>query len=353
MKRVRRIALRILAAIAAITVAFALVLLGGRAVNYVRRSAACEEYSDTYVELGGVQQYVSVRGNPDGELLLWVHGGPGSPLSPVAYTFCAPLEQDYLVVHWDQRGSGRSWFEDSAAVSPSQLLGDLAGLVEWLCESYTRQSVTLVGYSFGTALCLQYAAAHPERVTAYIAVSQVTDLVQSVSLSAGRALAHPDVTDADATALREGLDTLLGDSEDPAAHIQAYQRLQSLCGRYFPAGKGAAGNLFWAGAFSPDCGLRDMAWKVLQMTPTYFATYGKAMQWLFLEFRADTVRALEMPVLFISGEHDYVTPPDTVAAYAASLGAPSVEHVILKDCAHSPFFDDPAAFAACVRDFVR
>ena len=194
MKRLRRILVRAVAVIVAVTIAFGLVLMGGKAFFFARRQLTCEEYYSAYVPLGGTEQYVAVRGDAEGDILLWVHGGPGSPLSPVAYTFGEQLERDYLVVHWDQRGSGRSWFEDSAAVSPSQLLGDLAELVEWLCDRYARQRVVLVGYSFGTALCLQYAAAHPERVAAYVAVSQVTDLMQSVALSAGRVLDDPDVT---------------------------------------------------------------------------------------------------------------------------------------------------------------
>lgn len=353
MKRFRRILARAVAVVAAATVAFGLVLLGGRTVILAKRRMACEEYYSAYVTLGGTEQYVAVRGDTDGDILLWVHGGPGSPLSPVAYTFCEQLEQDYLVVHWDQRGSGRSRFEDSAAVSPSQLLGDLAELVEWLCDRYTRQSVVLVGYSFGTALCLQYAAAQPARVSAYVAVSQVTDLTQAVTLSSERVLAHPAVTESDAAALRDGMAALAGDEGDALAHIMAYQRLQGLCAKYFPKGKGGAGNLFWAGAFSPDCGVRDMVWKVLQISPAYFTAYGDTMQWLFCDFRADSVKQLDVPVLFVSGEHDYVTPPDTVAAYAADLLAPSVKHVVLPDCAHSPFFDDPEAFAACLRENLR
>ena len=353
MKRVLRIFLRTLAVLTALAVTFALVLLGGQAVVYVRRQAACEVYADHGVTLGGVSQYVAVRGKADAPLLLWVHGGPGSPLSPVAYTFGEALEQDYLVVHWDQRGSGRSWTPGGDAVTPAQLQSDLAELVEWLCAEYGREQVVLVGYSFGTALCLPYAAAHPERVSAYIAVSQVTDLTEAVTLSAERALAHPEVTASDAAALREGRDTLLGDGEDPYGHIMAYQQLQTLCARYFPKGKGGAGNLFWAGAFSPDCGVRGVLWKVIQMTPAYVSVYGETMQWLFCDFRAEAVQRLQVPVLFISGEYDYVTPPDTVAAYVAALKAPSVEHVVLPDCAHSPFFDDPEAFAETVRAFAR
>jgi pimeloyl-ACP methyl ester carboxylesterase len=309
---------------------------------------------NTKIEIGGIRQRIHIKTEDASKpVLLFLHGGPGVCNRHNIMTAHLDLLDTFTIATWDQRGSGRSWEAGSDPVTPTQLQSDLAELVEWLCAAYDREQVVLVGYSFGTALCLPYAAAHPERVAAYIAVSQVTDLTEAVSLSAERALAHPEVTPSDAAALREGRDALLGDSGDAYAHIMAYRQLQTLCARYFPTGKGGAGNLFWAGAFSPDCGVRGALWKLLQMSPVYISTYGETMQWLFCEFRASAVDSLQVPVLFISGEHDYVTPPDTVAAYAAALSAPSVRHTVLSDCAHSPFFDDPEAFADAIRAFVR
>src|SRR5690625_5720008 len=65
-------------------------------------------YRAEYVEIGGIQQWVTVRGKKMGNpILLFVHGGPGSP-----YSMFNPLisywEEHFTVVQWDQRGSGRS-----------------------------------------------------------------------------------------------------------------------------------------------------------------------------------------------------------------------------------------------------
>ncbi|HEV7778354.1 MAG TPA: alpha/beta hydrolase, partial [Luteibacter sp.] len=62
------------------------------------------------VTIGGIQQWISVRGrdrrNP---ILLVLHGGPGSPTMPVAYTFQSPWEDYFTVVEWDQRGAGKTY----------------------------------------------------------------------------------------------------------------------------------------------------------------------------------------------------------------------------------------------------
>lgn len=62
-----------------------------------------------YLSLGGVDQWVMIRGesvaNP---LLILLHGGPGFPEMRLFRSFNAALEQHYTVVYWMQRGTSKS-----------------------------------------------------------------------------------------------------------------------------------------------------------------------------------------------------------------------------------------------------
>jgi pimeloyl-ACP methyl ester carboxylesterase len=62
------------------------------------------------VPINGTIQWLSIRGrdrrNP---ILLYLHGGPGSPTLPEAYTFQSPWEDYFTVVQWDQRGAGKTY----------------------------------------------------------------------------------------------------------------------------------------------------------------------------------------------------------------------------------------------------
>jgi hypothetical protein len=53
-----------------------------------------------FVEIGGVEQWVVMRGLRADNPALLIVGGPGVGYSPVA-PFFAPWERDYTVVHWD------------------------------------------------------------------------------------------------------------------------------------------------------------------------------------------------------------------------------------------------------------
>ena len=62
------------------------------------------------LQVNGTTQWISVRGrdrrNP---VLLYLHGGPGSPTTPEAYLFQSPWEDFFTVVQWDQRGTGKTY----------------------------------------------------------------------------------------------------------------------------------------------------------------------------------------------------------------------------------------------------
>ncbi|MFV2114611.1 alpha/beta fold hydrolase [Micromonospora sp. LOL_025] len=89
-----------------------------------------------------------------------MHGGPGVPdyLGPVA-----DIIDDLCLVHrYDQRGTGRSWWEGEHTIA--RHVHDLALLL----DARGHDRVVLVGHSFGTNLASYFLLAHPERVAGLI-----------------------------------------------------------------------------------------------------------------------------------------------------------------------------------------
>jgi len=71
-----------------------------------------------YVLLGGVEQWITIRGedrhNP---VLLFLHGGPGDAINPWAYAGFRSWLKAFTVVHWDQRGAGRTFGRNGLPVA--------------------------------------------------------------------------------------------------------------------------------------------------------------------------------------------------------------------------------------------
>lgn len=67
------------------------------------------------IEINGIQQWLSIRGqHANHPIILFVHGGPGSPMTPMIYKYQKYLEDEYTIVNWEQRSTGRTYFLNKA-----------------------------------------------------------------------------------------------------------------------------------------------------------------------------------------------------------------------------------------------
>jgi pimeloyl-ACP methyl ester carboxylesterase len=118
------------------------------------------------VPIGGISQSVWLRGiSRSNPLLILLHGGPGVSESALFRHFNSGLEQHFLMVYWEQRGTGRSYHADIPPQSMTirQFLHDLDELVDWARQRFGKDKVVLLGHSWGTVLGTIYACRHPEK----------------------------------------------------------------------------------------------------------------------------------------------------------------------------------------------
>lgn len=111
----------------------------------------------------GHQLAVQVTGNPAGEPVLVLHGGPGSGCSSRLLSLYDPARQ--RIVAFDQRGAGQSQPAGATHANTSaHLIADIEHLRRHL--GIARWRVT--GGSWGATLALAYAMAHPQAVTGLV-----------------------------------------------------------------------------------------------------------------------------------------------------------------------------------------
>jgi pimeloyl-ACP methyl ester carboxylesterase len=125
---------------------------------------SCSIAEIRYLCLGGLDQWVMIRGesvaNPP---LILLHGGPGFPEMRLFRSFNAPLEKDFTVVNWEQRGTDKSFDHKipKSSMTFERFVSDLDELVEAMRKRFGKEKVAIYGHSWGSALGLLFAARFP------------------------------------------------------------------------------------------------------------------------------------------------------------------------------------------------
>lgn len=298
------------------------------------------------IHLGGMDQWVLIRGrNTSNPVLLWLHGGPGSAQMAVR-ALNRDLEDHFVVVHWDQRGAGKSnprGFDEST-MSVQQFLDDAHQLTQLLKDRFGQERIYLLGHSWGTEIGLLLAWDHPQDYHAYIGVSQVVDRARSQELA--HAWLEGRIEEAGSARDRERLARL---GQPPYRDHAAYIRFAGMVGSYGGNFDVGMGRLALAALRAPEYTVGDLrAW-------LRGANRGSGPMWDEPAYRSfdalDKVPRLGVPIYFFQGRNDYNTPLARTRHFADALEAPyGKELVVFEHSAHNPFFGEPEKFT---RELVR
>ena len=137
------------------------------------------------VNIGGIDQWVSIRGNDRrNPILLKLHGGPGWVSMPSSWYFQRGWEEYFTVVQWDQRGAGKTYVTNGGkAIEPTmsfeRILADTEELVGWLRKEFGKEKIFVMGHSWGSIVGLTFAQQRPEWLHAYIGMGQAADMLES------------------------------------------------------------------------------------------------------------------------------------------------------------------------------
>ena len=131
-----------------------------------------------YVPIGGIEQWIQMRGAPDAPVLLYLHGGPGGTSVPVSEAW-KPWEEHFTVVHWDQRGAGRTFARNGESgcghLTVGRMVEDALEVVEYLTATSRRPKILLMGHSWGSVLGVRVIRRRPELFSAYVGTGQLVN----------------------------------------------------------------------------------------------------------------------------------------------------------------------------------
>ena len=311
-----------------------------------------------YVEIDNTKQYLYIRGeDKNNPVILFVHGGPGSPMAYTGYAWQTELEDSYTFVQWDQRGSGRTYYENPGSEPPTAglLMSDMDAVVDYLRGRFGQQKIIVMGHSWGSILGTRYIKQHPEKVFAYIGVGQVINMKQGDVLAAEYAikLAGQAANSEDAERIQACLDIYMGSNDiSDNGFLENFALLRSLTAKYLPSDGTVNGlPMMWMGLASPDMSWRDMKWFLAQaaMNDVFLDANIKLLEECMVFDIRDEAPAYDVPVYFITGENDWITPASLAEEYFDTVDAPKKKMVVIKSTGHNTFIDNPEDFCETVK----
>lgn len=263
--------------------------------------------------INGTTIYYEESGS--GTPCLVMHGGLGMDHGYLRRSF-GPIEAWLRLVYYDHRWNGRSGRPPIETLTIEQLADDAAGLLDHLGLEHS----IVLGHSYGGFVAQELALRHPTRVRAVILVDTTPGQLGQREDPADEQGEPPSPE------MQAAMSALPVDDEEYAAMMQ----------RILP---------FYLHRLKPEDIAPYMDGTIL--TAPAMMRSMEVLQWWS---SVDRLASIAAPSLILAGEHDLVTSPPQSRRIAKRI--PDSEVHVFSESGHFPWFEEPDAFFATVRDWL-
>lgn len=299
------------------------------------------------VTLGDAEQTLTIRGvDSTNPVLLILHGGPGMPSSPWASWngYHAGLEENFVVVHWDQRGAGKSYSE---VLNPDNMhlenfINDALELTDILRERFGQEKIFLWGHSWGSGLGFATLMENSDPFYAFFASGVRPSWDASILISYEKALevAH-ETNDTEAIEALQALEPF--SPKSPSHFSTVFEVLDKYqLNDFHTEGKSDEWLEYIFKNQSPEYPTKLINQTLVGMDFSRETIYMEIVTMdfdLFSDFPVSTI-----PVHFLHGRYDYATPGDLVEEYYETLEAPAKSFTWFENSAHDIYYDESDNF---------
>lgn len=277
---------------------------------------------DTLMPVNGTELYVHTEGA--GDPMMIVHGGPildhGYLTEPLR-----PLADDYRLVFYDQRLSGRSAGSvDTSTVGLAAFVAD----IEAIRQELGLERIHLLGHSWGGLVAMNYALTHPDRLRSLILVSPMapsTRLWQSSEVALQATIEPADTA---------GLGELGASPELAAREPAAVERMLQLSFRSQLHDRRLAEQLRFH--IADDYARRS-------------EQFGHMIGELSSYDLVDELATLDVPTLLVYGGSEIGA---TIGGDVLARTIPDIRVESIPEAAHFAFLERPRAFHRVLQDFL-
>ena len=293
-------------------------------------AAFCASCSDTkiistegFLEINGSEIYYETMG--EGDPLIIVHGGPvldHSYLLP----HLAALAEDYQLIFYDQRATGRSSIE----VAPATMsLDGFVEDIEVLRQQLDLGKINLLGHSWGGLIAMKYALKHDDNLNHLILSNAMAP--STIDWQEESKAVAQKITKEDQNKRNNLTSSGLLRTEDPSAAIEEMMMLSYRAHMFDKA------NMDKLKLFIPkDFMLRSQLYSSLNPDLESYDLYAELIN-------------VKTPTLIIFGE---IEPAVSLHAKRMAASFPDAELYVVSASGHFPFIEANKDYIQHIKSFI-
>lgn len=305
-----------------------------------------------FVKINGLKQGMFLQSeNTENPVLLYLHGGPGSPEIAFAERLTTGLEKLFTVCWWEQRGSGISY---NRKITPKemtleQMVSDTIEVTHYLRNRFGKEKIYIMGHSWGSLLGVITVKQQPELFHAFIGIGQIAQQVRSERLAYTYML-------------------------EEFCKLNDKKMIRQL--KKFPIDTGGDISLKYLAGVRSE-GMNKLGIGVMRSMPSMLGfvaivlrckgyTLGEKFKFSLgsifslkclckCMIQMDLIKevpCLQVPVYIFQGRHDYQASYVVAKDFVTALKAPIKGFYTFENSAHSPCFEEPEKMCNILRDDV-
>lgn len=308
----------------------------------------CNEYNDIIptsvaslekVKLNDNEEWISVRGKDKSKpILLVLSDGPGKSQMSSFNKSLETLEDDFVVVNWDELGTGKS-YKSVDELTVDTYVSDGIELTKYLCKKYNKDKIYILGNSFGSTLGISMIKNNPDLYAGFIGVSSIISVKRNEEYRYNKALEIAEKKD------EEDILRKLKAQGKPPYDKNEYKK-QKVYHDYLKAKENennkieGEGENSFRNIFSSEYGLLD---KVRIVTKEK-ETYDKIFKSYYDMDLINEVKEVKVPVYFFQGSYDDLASPDILNEYFSILNAPDKQIIWFEKSGSMPWLSENDEF---------